>query len=221
VSTTRATANKTEDKILDVTEQLVQTRGFNGFSYADIASQLRIQKASIHYYFPTKADLGRAVIDRYHQAFNRELERIAHKFTEPRKKLEQYVQLYDDVLREKNRVCLCGMLAADFTTLPKGLRARVAAFFEDNERWLVQVLEAGRKAKSIHFRGKAEVAARSVLGTLEGAMLVARAYGDPVRFESVAEKLLADFEIPGAETQAQQRGRNLRRLRSVSGRTTH
>ena len=184
----------TEDRILDLTEHLIQTRGFNGFSYADIASQLRIRNASIHYYFPTKTDLGRAVIDRYHQAFRRELDLIDQRSTAPRKRLEQYVQLYSDVLREKNRVCLCGMLAADFTTLPKSIRDRVAAFFEDNESWLVKVLEEGRKVRTLHFRGHPEVAARLVLSTLEGAMLVARSYGDPARFESVAAKLLTDFE---------------------------
>jgi TetR/AcrR family transcriptional repressor of nem operon len=184
----------TEDRILALTEQLIQTRGFNGFSYADIASQLRIRKASIHYYFPTKTDLGRAVIDRYHQAFTRELDLIDRRSTAPRKRLEQYVQLYSDVLREKHRVCLCGMLAADFTTLPKSIRDRVAAFFEDNESWLVKVLEDGRRVRTLRFRGDPEVAARLVLSTLEGAMLVARSYGDPARFESVAEKLLTDFE---------------------------
>jgi TetR/AcrR family transcriptional repressor of nem operon len=186
--------SETEDRILDIAEQLVQTRGFNGFSYADIATALRIRKASIHYYFPTKADLGRTVIERYHRAFRRELEVIERKWPDARQRLERYVQLYDDVLREKNRVCLCGMLAADFTTLPKAIRDRVAAFFEENERWLIKVLEEGRKARTLRFEGPPDVAARLVLSTLEGAMLVARSYGDASRFESVAEKLLADFE---------------------------
>jgi TetR/AcrR family transcriptional repressor of nem operon len=191
--TVRAAA-QTEDKILDLAEQFIQTRGFNGFSYADIASKLRIQKASIHYHFPTKGDLAKAVIERYHQAFARELEKIEKRTPHARERLEQYVQLYDDVLREKNRVCLCGMLAADFTTLPTAIRDRVAAFFEENERWLIRILSEGRKERTLHFQGSAEVAARLLLSALEGAMLVARSYGNPARFEAVANKLLASFE---------------------------
>jgi TetR/AcrR family transcriptional repressor of nem operon len=48
---------------LDIAEQLVQTRGFNGFSYADIAAEIGISKASLHYHFPTKAMLGERLID--------------------------------------------------------------------------------------------------------------------------------------------------------------
>ena len=184
---------QTENQILDLAEQFIQTRGFNGFSYADIASKLRIRKASIHYYFPSKSDLARAVIERYHEAFMRELGRIEQKTANARERLELYIQLYDDVLREKNRVCLCGMLAADFTTLPSAIRARVAAFFEENERWLVGVFSEGRKARALHFQGPPDVAARLLLSALEGAMLVARSYGDPARFETVADKLLAGF----------------------------
>src|SRR6266852_4816449 len=139
----------TEDRILDIAEQLVQTRGFNGFSYADVAAQLRIRKASIHYYFPTKADLGRIVIERYHRSFRRELDQIEQRTPDARQRLKQYIDLYDNVVTEKNRVCLCGMLAADFTTLPKVIRDRVVAFFEENERWLEKILEDGRKARTL------------------------------------------------------------------------
>jgi len=44
---------------------LVQTRGFNGFSYGDIADALRLTKASLHYHFSTKAKLGERLIERY------------------------------------------------------------------------------------------------------------------------------------------------------------
>ncbi len=56
-------------RILDVAEQLAQTRGLNGFSYADIAAELNVTKASLHCHFPSKADLGRTLITRYRAAF--------------------------------------------------------------------------------------------------------------------------------------------------------
>ena len=59
----------TSSRILDVAERLVQLRGFNGFSYADVASELKITKASLHYHYPGKADLGRALVERYASRF--------------------------------------------------------------------------------------------------------------------------------------------------------
>jgi TetR/AcrR family transcriptional repressor of nem operon len=106
--------------ILDVAEQLAQTRGYNGFSYADIAAQLGVTKASLHYHFPSKAELGRALIQRYHRLFGAALEAIAGR-NPPQEKLKQYVGLYDSVLSNE-RMCLCGMLAAEYATLPPPTR---------------------------------------------------------------------------------------------------
>src|SRR5687768_13019152 len=103
----------TPQRILDVAERLVQTRGFNAFSYADIADALHVTKASLHYHFPTKADLGRQLIERYAAAFTQALADIDRASDDVAVKLRRYVNLYREVLRA-NRMCLCGMLAAEF-----------------------------------------------------------------------------------------------------------
>src|SRR5579863_2328216 len=98
--------------ILDVAERLAQTRGYNGFSYADIAAELGVTKASLHYHFPSKAELGRALIERYRNVFGQALESIDLKTANPQEKLREYVELYNSVLNNE-RMCLCGMLAAE------------------------------------------------------------------------------------------------------------
>src|SRR4051812_18696494 len=103
----------TASRILDVAERLVQIHGFNAFSYADIAAELNIRKASLHHHFPTKGALGSALIARYQDRFIGALDTIHGADTDERTKLEQYAQLYGKVLR-KQRMCLCGVLAADF-----------------------------------------------------------------------------------------------------------
>src|ERR1700690_1243911 len=85
--------------ILDAAEGLAQTRGYNGFSYADVATQVGVTKASLHYHFPSKAELGRALIERYHAGFTEALGTIDREVGEPCGKLERYVALYDAVMR--------------------------------------------------------------------------------------------------------------------------
>ena len=187
-----ATLQDTSGQILDIAEKLVQTRGFNGFSYADIAAVLRVTKASLHYHFPTKAELGRELIERYHENFSAALERIDRDSSDARQKLQRYVQIYADVLI-RNRMCLCGMLAADYATLPKPMKDRVRRFFEANENWLTGVLEEGRKAKTLRVNGSERDVARALVGSLEGAMLVARSFGDVAHFRSASTRLLADL----------------------------
>jgi TetR/AcrR family transcriptional repressor of nem operon len=187
-----ASASTQAQAILDAAEALAQTRGYNGFSYADVASQLGVTKASLHYHFPSKAELGRALIERYHRNFAEALNAIDRKFEEPCKKLERYVALYDAVLRN-DRMCLCGMLAAEYATLPEPMQAQLHLFFDANERWLTAVLEQGCRVGRFEFKEPANERARVLLGALEGAMLIARSYGDARRFRIAADSLLADL----------------------------
>src|SRR5258707_12410200 len=100
----------TSQRILDIAERLVQTRGYNGFSYADIAEAMRITKASLHYHFPAKADLGARLIERYERNFLAALERIHAEGKDARDKLRRYAALYEEPLRD-NRMFPCGMRA--------------------------------------------------------------------------------------------------------------
>jgi TetR/AcrR family transcriptional repressor of nem operon len=179
----------TATRILDVAERLVQTRGFNGFSYADIAAELQITKASLHYHYPGKAELGEALIVRYAARFGEALETIDRTIPHAGDKLDAYVDLYADVLRGQ-RLCLCGILAAEYQTLPEPMRAVVIAFFDDNEAWLARVIEEGTAAGTFAYDGAAADAAKMLLGGLEGAMLIARPYDDLHRFQAAACCLL-------------------------------
>jgi TetR/AcrR family transcriptional repressor of nem operon len=185
----------TAARILDIAERLVQTRGYNGFSYADISAELRIRNASVHYYFPSKSDLGKRLVGRYRENFLGALAALEAETSDARARLRTYVGMWSSVLRDRDRMCLCGMMAADIATLPKVVRLEIRRFFDENEAWLVRVLNAGRKARTLRFGGSAEVEARLLTMGLEGAMLVARSYGEPRRFEEIATRLLEGLGI--------------------------
>jgi len=188
----KASGGDTAQRILDVAERLVQTRGFNGFSYADIASVLAVTKASLHYHFPTKAELGHRLIARYEAGFLKALAEIDASGADARDQLRRYAKIYADVLRS-NRMCLCGMLAAEYATLPKPMKEEIRHFFDENEHWLVRVLEEGRAAGTLQFTGPAIDVARALVGSLEGAMMIARSYGEVARLEVVADRLIAEL----------------------------
>jgi TetR/AcrR family transcriptional regulator, transcriptional repressor for nem operon len=182
----------TASRILDVAERLVQSRGFNGFSYADVAAELKISKASLHYHFPGKAELGEALIGRYAARFADALAEIDMGGGDAPAKLDAYARIYAEVLSDR-RMCLCGMLAADYDTLPKPMRDAVIRFFDDNEAWLKGVLEQGHEEGSLQLSGSANEAAQAIVSGLEGALLIARPYGDVARFEAAATRLLTSL----------------------------
>ncbi|MGI9004619.1 MAG: TetR/AcrR family transcriptional regulator [Streptosporangiaceae bacterium] len=180
----------TSARILDAAERVVQTRGFASFSYASVAAELHITKAALHYHYPGKAELGLALISRYAARFAGALAAIDASAKSAPAKLEGYIDLYADVLGEQ-KMCLCGMLAAEFETLTPPMRAEVVRFFGANERWLEAVVEQGAGEHSMRGTGDARATAILILSALEGAMLVARPCGDPGKFRAVAAALLA------------------------------
>jgi TetR/AcrR family transcriptional regulator, transcriptional repressor for nem operon len=196
-SGTRRRRNETATRILDSAERLVQVRGFNGFSYADVAAELGVTKASLHYHFPGKTELGQALVDRYAERFAAALTAIESDVAEAPARLDAYAGLYADVLRGR-RMCLCGMLAAEYSTLPDPIRERVIAFFDDNETWLERILEDGRADGRLRFDGPPRQTARLIVSALEGAMLVARSYGDVERFHAAATGLIATVTRPAS-----------------------
>lgn len=177
----------TVDVALDVAERLMQTRGFNGFSYADIAKELGITRAALHYHFAGKAELGESLIERYSARFDAALAEADATNTDAVGKLEAYVALYRSVLQQK-RMCLCGMLAAEHEGLPAGMRRAVVDFFDRNEAWLARVLGEGRRAAELEFDGSADDVAQAFVGSLEGAMLVARIHDRIETFEVAAQR---------------------------------
>ena len=178
------------EHILASAQRLVQQRGFNGFSYADIADEVGIRKASLHHYFPTKTDLGLALIEVYSGQVDSELLRINGSSLQADAKLAAYAALYRGSL-QADRMCLCGMLASESLTLDTAMLPSLKRFFARNTEWLTEVLAAGKSQQLFALSGTAADHARVLLSALQGAMLIARATGDNEAFDRTTSLLIA------------------------------
>ena len=186
------------ERILDAAQALVQSRGYEGFSYADISEAVGIRKASVHHHFPTKGDLGRRLVGRFREACRARFERIDREAGGPRAKLRAYVELFRATLLDGGRMCLCGMLAANFASLTPETRADLVEALADHERWLAGVLREGRAAGVFRAGATPSRQARTLVAGLEGAMLLARLHDDLGRFLDAARDLLGALEVAPA-----------------------
>jgi TetR/AcrR family transcriptional repressor of nem operon len=188
----------TAQAILDAAQELAQTVGYNAFSYRDLAHRVGIKTASIHYHFPTKGDLGRALMARYGAFVADSLVDLERRSSHAPDLLRGYAAILENVLAPPGtgksgggRVCLGGMLASEYPTLPPDVQAGVRGFVEENVGWLARVLSAGRNAGSLEFRGTPRAAATALFSALEGAMLVARTTGDVARYRAASAWVLS------------------------------
>ena len=172
--------NQTAQAIIALVRNLIQTKGFNAISYQDIAKTMAITKASVHYHFPTKADLGAAVVRDYHQAHRNMCEALlAEPSRDPFDKWTAYLAPFLEIAESGELVCLCGVLAGEYVTLPAEMQTEVTLFFESHLRWLTRLLEQGKQAGRFSFPAPAETMANCMLSGLQGALLLARAQKDP------------------------------------------
>lgn len=197
---TRAVAplpfSDTASAILDEAQALIQSRGYSGFSYNDISTALGITKASIHYHFASKEQLGVAVVTRYAQAFTGALGALAGNETVTTAALlDLYTQPYMQFADGCVQVCLCGALAGEIGALPETVRQRVADFFCWHQDWLARILERGARRGEVHLKAAATDVAAMAFGALQGALLLARTTGDPARFHAAASALRAQLVI--------------------------
>jgi TetR/AcrR family transcriptional regulator, transcriptional repressor for nem operon len=176
----------TRSRLLEVALELVQLRGYNAFSFQDLARRVGIKTASIHYHFPTKGDLGLTLVRRHRQVFADAFASIDTSEPDHWERLRRYVGLFRATLEDGHRMCLAGMLAIEYQSLPPELVDEVRGLFENNELWLTKTLKAGRKAGLLDFDGPAAEVARTLFAALEGAMLSACAFADLNRFDAAA-----------------------------------
>jgi TetR/AcrR family transcriptional repressor of nem operon len=179
------------DNILDIAETLIQTQGYNAFSFREIAEAAGIKTSSIHYYFPTKADLGKAVVARHITVLHTELMQVLENDSiNYKKKINLFLDsIFSKTYSSDRKMCLGGMLASDVLTLPESIQFEVRIFFNRIEKWLEQLLSQGKVAGEFQFTGKVKREAEFILAILEGSLLLARLFQDEGRLQMARKQI--------------------------------
>lgn len=178
--------NATADRIIDAGQELIQTGGFSAMSFQDIASEVGIRKPSIIHHFPTKAELGVAIIRRYRDTFAAQLQQISE---DPAKSswdaLEFYFSPYLFLASTPDKVCLCGALAGEIPVLPEVMRVEVKQFIEAHQRWLEEILREGVERGELVLIDSPQSLSRVIFNSLQGSLLVRRSTGDVSQLKEI------------------------------------
>lgn len=188
----------TREKILKIAEELIGQRGYNGFSYRDVASRLGVKNAAIHYYFRAKSDLGEAVIKCYRDRFTEWARQVEAETDDAWKWLEAYFGIYSDILKgDEIGIFSNGVISAEFETLPENVQAEIRIMLRERYDWLIKVLQAGKTQGQLRFNGQAETKALEIAAATQGALQISRvvALGEE-RFTQVVEQIKNDLSRP-------------------------
>jgi TetR/AcrR family transcriptional regulator, transcriptional repressor for nem operon len=167
---------------------LLTAGGYHSFSYADLAAQVNITKASIHHHFPSKAQLVKTVVMQHREQMMQGLARLERQVDDPVAALNAYVDHWAECIRTSAPpFCINAMLATELPTVPEEVAVEVRAHFEGLSAWLESVLKKGVRLGRFQLRQDAASEARSLMAVVHGAMLVARALGDARTFHAIVQ----------------------------------
>lgn len=186
-----AGSQSTYDEILLCARSLLIEGGYNGFSYADIAKVVGIRNASIHHHFPSKSDLVRTLVARYREEAQAGIAGLERHIADPADQLRAYIEYWEACIADASApFCVCALLASQIPVLPEEITLEVRAHFRALSAWLTSVIERGVRQGSLRFTGAAKAEAEAFMASVHGAMLSARAYGDPKIFGVITHPLL-------------------------------
>lgn len=171
----------TADRILDAAERRMRHGGYNAVSFRELAQDVGVKSASVHYHFPQKHDLGVALVQRYAKRFAAAM--AASQDAPPSDQLAVFIDLYRQALEIDSTICLCCMLGAESMGLPAEVRAEVESFFRFNAALLQPIF-------SVAGHPNPEEAASCAVSGLQGAMLIASTTRSREPFEIMARSVL-------------------------------
>jgi TetR/AcrR family transcriptional repressor of nem operon len=169
--------SNTREQIIDKAFQLMLQRGLNGFSYRDISEPLGVKNAAIHYHFPNKMDLIKALIEENHQLLRRSTSEFMAYGGPALPQLEGLFAFTMSQCQCGRPICMVGALAIDYDDLSDEIKRANDRFMKDSVNWLTKVMETGREQAEFHFDGDAMSKAVSILSMIQGARQMARVYG--------------------------------------------
>jgi len=160
------------NRILDAAEARARRGGYNAFSFRELAEDVGVKSASVHYHFPTKPDLAEALTRRY-------AERARERLGDPaeltaKEAVARVTALFRDALIKDDRMCLCGLFGAERDVLPPAVDAAVASFFKLILDYLRTDFSDGTRVG----------APEAILARLEGALILSRSLRDPAVFDA-------------------------------------
>lgn len=188
----------TAERILDVAQDIMQTRGYSAMTLEDVAKGVEIRKPSIIHHFAGKADLGKSVIERYRANVDAVLENyMQRRDRTAAEALDLYFGVVLGVGEDGDKICLVGSLASEFAALPSALQLEVRRFFEQHQDWLEAILALGEKTGEFRLESKPRAIAKLFLDALQGSLIVGRATGERTHVRETIRSLKTVIEFPG------------------------
>jgi TetR/AcrR family transcriptional repressor of nem operon len=181
-----------KEAILAAARTIAQAHGYGGLNFRDLAAAVGIKAPSIYHHFPSKAELGAAVAQRYREDSLADLEALSKRSGNPRDALRHYPVSFRKALENGNRLCLCSFMAAEYDDLPDLIKTEIQAFADAHAGWLAKALVEAKLAD----QPASDQRAKAIFAAIAGAQLMARSRADIALYDGLVDAYRASGLLP-------------------------
>jgi TetR/AcrR family transcriptional regulator, transcriptional repressor for nem operon len=176
-------ATHSKERILTAAKELFLSRGYGATTVDAICERAKLTKGSVYYFFDSKEDLGLAVLD---WSLRRGAQMLASgtyvRIVDPVEKAFAFLKHLEKCSPEIwSGGCLLGSFALELADTNSRMQQAVAGMFQALADTIAELLQpiaaqcAGKQTPS------ASELADTLLGSIEGSIILAKAYRDPTR----------------------------------------
>ena len=178
--------SSTRDLIIESATKHLYAMGYNRFSFAHVAKDCGITKASIHYHFSTKEELVLAAIDKYIMNTKNVMGTLRKNVD--LSSVEKFNAIFDmahhQMIQMNYLGCLAGNLGLEVSETNQAIHNRIQEFMNYKLELFSELIEMGRQAGQFRPEVNASLVSRSILSSLEGGMVTTKISKSPDLLEA-------------------------------------
>jgi TetR/AcrR family transcriptional repressor of nem operon len=150
---------------------LLQERGFHGFSFQHVADAVGVKKPSLYDHFLSKEELGLELIRSYRARFENWRMQISDQA--PIQQLEAYFDIFIGFAAQE-KICPVSTMGVELRTLPPAVSSMLRSFYGAQTRWLYRIILHGQRRGEIGSVFTANELTKLISSVLVGAQVAAR-----------------------------------------------
>ncbi|NQY21212.1 MAG: TetR/AcrR family transcriptional regulator [Campylobacteraceae bacterium] len=183
----------TRDKIILVSEDLIQKIGVSAMSYQNISDEIGIKKASIHHHFTKKDILIKELVNKCTDVYVEKYKNIIKSDINSVQKLEKIADLFSKTLKE-GKVCIFGILSADINIIDNETKIALEDSLAKTINLFSEIFTEGKNDKSLNFNESSDVCAYTFFSTLQGLQIVSRVSMNTEAFDNSIKALIYSWK---------------------------
>lgn len=192
----------TRERILAAAEALILAKGYAGMTLEDILGETGLTKGAFFHHFKGKAELARAVVERYAEADFRLFEEMSARADrladDPYERVMVFLKLFEDFLDGLGKP-FPGCVFASYTyesrqfgpEVHSYIRERLGAWIGQYEAKLEALIATRAPTRPVTARALAEM----IVTLVEGGFVMANAFGDATWLQRQSAQYRAYLEL--------------------------